>query len=300
MRKLLLMLFACSVLAQVSLAQDTLWVRYDNRFKDNKSFAVAGYDSVEFRSHKLNNDEPVLRFYSSKFGTGFMDYKLSLIFGNDGVFQGSLMFHNPGRFLYKPSTYSNVDYTRESSRWCFKRSMESEHFVVFWEKGFGDDPTKSANYRFDPVSLLNRAETYWNKYVDDLGFLVPGQSTTDKATGRPKVREWMPRWGCSTSAQEPSPPGADTRWPMRWGTPSSISSRATSGRIMDTTTAMATMPLVATDGGRVVPTGRLISAIRSGNSPTESILRGIWASTISTCSMRTGVTRIALSRTIGA
>lgn len=180
MRKILMMLFACSVLAQVSLAQDTLWVRYDNRFKDNKSFAVAGYDSVEFRSHKLNNDEPVLRFYSSKFGTGFMDYKLSLIFGNDGVYQGSLMFHNPGRFLYKPSTYSNVDYTRESSRWCFKRSMESEHFVVFWEKGFGDDPTKSANYRFDPVSLLNRAETYWNKYVDDLGFLVPGQSTTDK------------------------------------------------------------------------------------------------------------------------
>ncbi len=164
----------------LSLAQDTLWVRYDNRFKENKPFVVSSYDSLEFRTNKTNFSDPIIRFHSQRFGSGYMDYKLSLIFGSESIYKGSLMLHDPGRIVYKPSYYSDVDYTNDNSRWCFKHSMESEHFIVFWEKGFGDDPTKSANYRFYPTALLAQAERYWNTYVNDLGFLIPGQSTTDK------------------------------------------------------------------------------------------------------------------------
>ena len=58
--------------------------------------------------------------------------------------------------------------------------MESEHFVVFWEKEFGNDPTKAASgYAFNPKTMLADGEKYWNKYVE-LGFINPGKSTTDK------------------------------------------------------------------------------------------------------------------------
>lgn len=181
MRKNILTICILALLGVHALAQDTLWVKYDNRFKENKPFAVATYDSLEFRANKNNFSDPVVRFYSNKFGAGFMDYKLSLIFGNEGFQNGSLMLRDPGRIIWKPSYYSDIDYMNDKSRWCFKHSMESEHFIVFWEKGFGDDPTRASNtYHFYPTALLARAENYWNKYVNDLGFLIPGQSTTDK------------------------------------------------------------------------------------------------------------------------
>ena len=58
-------IFALCLLMLMSshiLAQDTLWVKYDNRFKENKPFAVASYDSLEFRTHKNDFSDPVIRF----------------------------------------------------------------------------------------------------------------------------------------------------------------------------------------------------------------------------------------------
>lgn len=167
---------SCSQLA----AQDTLWVRYDNRFVENKAFKInSGIDSIEFCiSSSEYSDKPVLRMYNTRYTKGYSEYQYSTLLGNNQT--GRIMFENPGRILYKPSTYSSVDYTNENSRWCFSRSMESEHFIVFWEKDFGSDPTKAASgYAFNPKAMLENAEKYWDKYVE-LGFLKPGKSTTDK------------------------------------------------------------------------------------------------------------------------
>lgn len=162
-----------------AMAQDTLWVRYDNRFAENKPYKInANVDSVEFRiSSVATIKEPVLRLYNTKSSKGYTEYRVSsLMDGNTG----NIMFRNPGRILFKPSTYSSVDFTNDNARWSFKRSMESEHFVVFWEKEFGSDPTKAASgYAFNPKTMLANAEKYWDKYVE-LGFVKPGKSTTDK------------------------------------------------------------------------------------------------------------------------
>ena len=49
MKKIILTL--CAVLmVQNIMAQDTIWVKYDNRFKEHKNFVVANNDSIEFRS----------------------------------------------------------------------------------------------------------------------------------------------------------------------------------------------------------------------------------------------------------
>lgn len=161
-------------------AQDTLWVRYDNRFTENKAFQLnAKVDSVEFciSSSKYSQD-PILKIYNSSISKGYYEYRISTLLGNNQT--GDIMFENPGRILCKPSTYGSVDFNNENSQWCFKRSMESEHFVVFWEKEFGNDPTKAASgYAFNSKTMLADGEKYWNKYVE-LGFINPGKSTTDK------------------------------------------------------------------------------------------------------------------------
>lgn len=178
MRRLLLILLATLGL-QHATAQDTIWVKYDNRFKPNKAFSISNADSIEFRMQERDGSVPIMKIYRSSVTRGYVEYRLATLFGSDGIKSGSIMMKNPGRILYKPSTYSNVDYTDDASRWSFHRSMESEHFVVFWEKGFGNDPTKAGSYRFDPKAMLANAENIWKKYVDELGFLVPGKSTTD-------------------------------------------------------------------------------------------------------------------------
>ncbi len=171
---LALMALGCAKAA----AQDTLWVKYDNRFTANKNYVIRNADSLEFRMNDRNGAYPVLRLYNTNFSKGYTEYRLQTLFG-DSQFAGTIMFGNPGRILWHPSTYSGNNYMNDNSRWSFSRSMESEHFVVFWEKGFGSDPTKAQTYRFNPKTVLQNAEKIWDTYVTQLGFLVPGRSTTD-------------------------------------------------------------------------------------------------------------------------
>jgi hypothetical protein len=149
------------------MAQDTLWVRYDNRFQKNAFLPIATADSIEVRTNAV-------LVYAT---TG----NRSLAIPTD---RASLMLTNPGRYLLKPNTYSGTDYTNANatSGYNFAHSLESEHFAVFWDVRFGNNPsslsiggnTASAN------SVLSIAERCWKMYADELGFIVPGQSTTDK------------------------------------------------------------------------------------------------------------------------
>ena len=142
-----------SLCAQNLMAQshpEKLYFRHDDRFKANKEWDFAAYDTIEFSKSLMYlrrpNDEG----------------KKTVTYGTEpGVFQ----FVNPGRWLYKPSSM-NCDFTNENSQWCFARSQESEHFVVFWEKGVS----------FDKNYILDRAERAWDVYVNKLGFLTPGES----------------------------------------------------------------------------------------------------------------------------
>lgn len=74
--------------------------------------------------------------------------------------------------FYKPSEYRNMDYNNPNSRWNFFRSRESEHFYVFWEAGFGYDPskTKDSDMRVDIDDLLKKAESFYDMNVNTLKF----------------------------------------------------------------------------------------------------------------------------------
>jgi hypothetical protein len=146
-------LLCVSVASSLAQHPDTLWFKYDNRFLPNKCWRVADYDTLLFQTS-------MARGVSAQEGKAPM-----LISYPKNTEPGQFMFTRPGRYLYRPSSM-NCDFTNSNSQWCFERSKESEHFVVFWEKGVN----------FDQNYILERAERAWDVYVNQLGFLTPGQS----------------------------------------------------------------------------------------------------------------------------
>lgn len=84
--------------------------------------------------------------------------------------------------VYIPSsiTNENMDLNDPNSQWCYCRSMETENIVVFWEPGFGGNPsTASGDYQVDVEELLAVAEESYAVYLDSLKFAVEGSSVTD-------------------------------------------------------------------------------------------------------------------------
>jgi hypothetical protein len=156
------LLLCCATVLQLG-AQDSLWIRFDNRFLPNQIINISNADSLSITTSKLNVHR----------GANVVSRDISTL-----ADAATFSFSNPGRYLYKPSTYASNDYTDPTARWSFERSMESEHFVVFWEKEFG---TTNVNFSgLTPSTMLSNCERIWQVYIDQLGFLEPGKSTTDK------------------------------------------------------------------------------------------------------------------------
>lgn len=79
---------------------------------------------------------------------------------------------------YKPAEFEGMDMLRSDAKWSWFRSKQSEHFFVFWEAGFGDDPnaeTVPANLRVDIDDLLEKAELFYRTNVEKLKFAETGQ-----------------------------------------------------------------------------------------------------------------------------
>ena len=186
------LLLVCSASMQ---AQDTLWVRYDDRFKPNKSILLKDVDSILFKSSQLqlvkSNGTTSTQSYSSAAPIGASD----------------MSFTNPGRYLLKPNTYSGTDYTNAAapSGYNFAHHVESEHFAVFWDVRYGDNPAK-IQYPGDgnvanANTVLSIAEKCWQMYANELGFLEEGNSTTDKY----KIQLYIPYqkdWRADASGTE--------------------------------------------------------------------------------------------------
>ena len=77
------------------------------------------------------------------------------------------------REIYIPKELAHNDFSDESAEWCFARSKESEHFVLFWQAGFGDDPGSEdipSWMRVDTGDLLEKAEQFYRTNTEALGF----------------------------------------------------------------------------------------------------------------------------------
>jgi len=86
---------------------------------------------------------------------------------------------------YKPAEFSNINMFRSDAKWSWFRSAQSEHFFVFWESGFGDDPNADSvdeALRVDINDLLEKAEQFYATNIGKLKFAetVQGKSYLDK------------------------------------------------------------------------------------------------------------------------
>lgn len=183
MKKRIILLFT---LLQTTIAGiyadsgDSLWVSYDNRFKPFKAISIKGADSVRvtissFEIFKNGKSTPTT--YSSYLKNDEANITLK-----------------KDRYLLKPQAYQNTDYTNEkaTSGYNFAHHVESEHFAVFWDVRYGDNPRYIKHPNDGNVAnaydVLAIAEKCWDCYVNDLGFVVPGTSTTDRL----KVQLYIP------------------------------------------------------------------------------------------------------------
>ena len=85
-----------------------------------------------------------------------------------------------GLAVYLPRELAGSDFSDPASRWCWARSRASEHFIVFWEAGFGADPSSgklSEAMRVDVDGLLDRAETCRRTNLERLGFAAGGEAS---------------------------------------------------------------------------------------------------------------------------
>ena len=86
--------------------------------------------------------------------------------------------------IYIPKDLQDNDFNNPDSRWCYAHSRQTDNFVIFWEKGFGDDlssPPDLEGHRMsvDLDNLCERLEAFYRFYYDTLGFAHKG-SLCDK------------------------------------------------------------------------------------------------------------------------
>lgn len=88
--------------------------------------------------------------------------------------------------IYIPNEFSGDRFLRSDGKWFFGRSRQSEHFIIFWEAGYGENGSVTPSNCPDPYykvnldNLLSFAEKCYAHYIDELQFVTRGKSQLDK------------------------------------------------------------------------------------------------------------------------
>ena len=85
--------------------------------------------------------------------------------------------------VYEPSFLARegINLKDCNTPYCYDRSVETDNWIIFWQKGFGADPsTASGTYKVNMANLKVVAEKSFAYYVDTLKMVLKGSSLTDK------------------------------------------------------------------------------------------------------------------------
>lgn len=81
--------------------------------------------------------------------------------------------------IYIPKELQKNDFENDSSKWSYQRMVKTPNFVVFWEKGFGNNLSKAPSLEgtdmtVDINNLTEKLESFYSYYKDTLKFIHPG------------------------------------------------------------------------------------------------------------------------------
>ncbi len=88
------------------------------------------------------------------------------------------------KMIYVPEDLRTMDLQSDTSKWSFKRSIETDDIIFMWERGFGNDTSCPPKLEGKPMdfnmeNLKNRVQSFYNFFRDSLEFSKPG-SKCDK------------------------------------------------------------------------------------------------------------------------
>ncbi|HSQ42091.1 MAG TPA: DUF6055 domain-containing protein [Fibrobacteraceae bacterium] len=82
--------------------------------------------------------------------------------------------------IYVP-TFITDDLNNSSSQWSYSRSVETDNWIIFWESGFGSDPSSATgSYYVNMDTLEAVVEKSFTVNVDSLKMVIKDSSLTDK------------------------------------------------------------------------------------------------------------------------
>ena len=81
--------------------------------------------------------------------------------------------------IYIPEDLRNMDLQADTSKWSFKRSIETDDLIFMWERGFGGDTSNPPKLdgkpmEFDLQNLRDRVQQFYIFFQDTLAFSKPG------------------------------------------------------------------------------------------------------------------------------
>ena len=90
-----------------------------------------------------------------------------------------------GKKIYVEKEWAGMDLNNPESEWSYKRLYATKNIAIFWQKGFGDDPTQAPDLdgqsmKFDPKSLAEKLESFYDYYYNTLEFVVKGKTKADE------------------------------------------------------------------------------------------------------------------------
>ena len=89
-----------------------------------------------------------------------------------------------GKEIYIPKDLQGMDLQNPDSKWSYHRMAYTDNFVIFWEKGFGNDLSnppqlEGHDMKVDLSNLTEKLESFYHFFRDTLKFSKPG-SKCDK------------------------------------------------------------------------------------------------------------------------
>lgn len=105
---------------------------------------------------------------------------------NGGINDSTQLFSTDTTKLYIPLEFRSIDFRKAASTWSYARCRQSEHFIVYWAKGYGKfDPNSDsipAAYRVNIDDLLQKVESFYDININKLKFAQTGagKSKLDK------------------------------------------------------------------------------------------------------------------------
>ena len=112
----------------------------------------------------------------------FIFFLIGLFIGSSLSAQQSVL--PSGKTIYIPKDLQGMDLQNPESKWSYRRMACTENFVIFWEKGFGNDLSnppqlEGHDMKVDLPNLMGKLESFYRFFRDTLEFSRPG-SKCDK------------------------------------------------------------------------------------------------------------------------